>query len=282
VAPDVFSPAKRSEMMRRVYDVFVTGGRDSTCAAAVACREAEELGIPCRLIFIDETKAFGVPEGFMPYRPLDYVKELSKFLGVELLVLEPRFDFWEGVRRWGYPHLRHHRWCYHFLKERPLLELAQEERSQGIQPTWVTGIRRGESRRRAELYRLKRYHRRVGRFWVEYYHPILDWSDGQVDAFLRGLEGEGLPKNLLWDAGFSCECLCMAGTTRRQLDRLIALCPELAKWLAQRDEEVQAFMRKHASYVRPLYGLRRTLREYVEERLRQRTLQDFVAEGPRR
>jgi len=262
---------------RRIYDVFVSGGRDSTAAAVLACREAEELGVPRRLVFIDEFRAFKVPEGSVPYSPLDYVRELSKYLGVELLVLDPGFDFWEGVKRWGYPNLKRHRWCFRLLKKGPLLRLAEEESSRGVVPVWVTGIRRGESYHRAEKYRLKRYYHRFGGHLVEYYHPILDWSDEQVDSFLREELEKGLPRNPLWDLGFSCECFCFAGTSRRQLDKIIASMPGLAKWLAERDKEVQAVRRRRdPACVRPLYKLGKALHEYVEERLRQRSIQDFV------
>jgi len=45
----------------RIYDLFVSGGKDSVVAATIAYEEARQAGIPARVVFINELPAFKVP-----------------------------------------------------------------------------------------------------------------------------------------------------------------------------------------------------------------------------
>jgi hypothetical protein len=54
----------------RIYDLFVSGGRDSVVAATVAYEEARQAGIPARVVFINELPAFKVPSDILPFNPL--------------------------------------------------------------------------------------------------------------------------------------------------------------------------------------------------------------------
>jgi 3'-phosphoadenosine 5'-phosphosulfate sulfotransferase (PAPS reductase)/FAD synthetase len=266
---------------RRVYELLVSGGKDSVVAATVAHEEARERGIECRVVHIDELRAFRVPDDALPYKPLDYVRRFAEWLGAELVVLEPGFDFWEGVKRWGYPHVFHNRWCMLFLKRKPLEKYAWEEVRRGRRPVFVAGIRRGESPRRAEVYTSKWMVFDYGGLKLENYYPILDWSDRQVEEFIRK---RGIPENPLWKLGFSFECFCLAGASIRQLNRIIAEFPELAKFLAEMDKEVNQPQYRRSGTVglpTPLYKAKipKPLWQYVEERLRQRTLLDFARRG---
>jgi NH3-dependent NAD+ synthetase len=64
--------------MRKVYDSFVSGGRDSVTAATVAYDEARQQGVECRVVYINELKAFEVPEGLLPHNPLEYVRRFAE------------------------------------------------------------------------------------------------------------------------------------------------------------------------------------------------------------
>jgi 3'-phosphoadenosine 5'-phosphosulfate sulfotransferase (PAPS reductase)/FAD synthetase len=259
--------------LRRVYDLFVSGGKDSVVAATIGFREAVERGVEARVVYIDEFRAFKVPEGLVRDDPVDYVRVFAEWLGADLVVITPEFDYWEGVKRWGYPAIFNKRWCYEFLKKRPLREFLASEIRQGLRPVWVTGIRRRESRRRERLYHSPRYvHWHEGVGTVEYYHPILDWDDSMVEDFIRE---NGIPENRLWRLGFSCECLCMAGMSLRRLDMLIVERPDLVAWLAARDLEVQGNRRRGPAYVAPLMAKRVTLSQYVMDRMRQRRMDDY-------
>jgi 3'-phosphoadenosine 5'-phosphosulfate sulfotransferase (PAPS reductase)/FAD synthetase len=259
--------------LRRVYDLFVSGGKDSVVAATIGFREAVEKGAEARVVYIDEFRAFKVPKELVRDDPVDYVRAFAEWLGADLVVITPEFDYWEGVKRWGYPAIFSKRWCYEFLKKRPLKEFLAGELRQGLRPVWVTGVRRRESKRRERQYHSPRYvHWYEGVGTVEYYHPILDWSDKMVDDFVRE---NGIPENRLWRLGFSCECLCMAGMSLRRLDKLIAERPDLVGWLAAMDQEVQRNRRRGPAYVAPLIAKKVTLSQYVEDRMRQRRMDDY-------
>ena len=262
--------------MKQIYDLFVSGGKDSVAAAVLGLEEAKKQGAEARAVFVNELKAFEVPVELLPSTPLDYVKKFADWLGVDLLVLEPKQNYWDGVKSWGYPLLFKNRWCFYKLKWRLFEELAYAEAKQGYFSVWVTGIRRAESRERLQRYREKRYRYVIGRRVVEYYHPILDWSDVEVESFVRE---RGIPVNPLWGIGFSCECLCLAGMTRRNLDRLIAHLPQLAAWLAERDEEVQKQRRNGPAFTAPLLSRKVTLSDYVKKKLREIRLTDFFGGG---
>jgi 3'-phosphoadenosine 5'-phosphosulfate sulfotransferase (PAPS reductase)/FAD synthetase len=259
--------------LKRVCDLFVSGGKDSVVAAVIGFREAVEKGAEARVVYIDEFRAFKVPEELVRDDPVDYVRAFAEWLGADLVVIAPEFDYWEGVKMWGYPAIFNKRWCYEFLKKRPLREFLASELRQGLRPVWVTGVRRRESERRERLYHSPKYvHRYEGVGTVEYYHPILDWSDKMVDDFIRE---NGIPENRLWRLGFSCECLCMAGMSLRRLDKLIAERPDLVAWLAAMDLEVQSNRRRGPAYVAPLMAKRVTLSQYVMDRMRQRRMDDY-------
>jgi 3'-phosphoadenosine 5'-phosphosulfate sulfotransferase (PAPS reductase)/FAD synthetase len=264
--------------LSRVYDLFVSGGRDSVVAATIAFEEAKQLGIPARVVFINELPAFKVPEDILPFNPLDYVRTFSKWLGVDLVVLEPRIDYWEGVKKWGYPRLFHNRWCFRIMKMEVLKEFVVREVKEGYTSrTWVLGIRVNEStfRKRlwAEALKSNRLITTVGGYRVELYLPIATWGEKQIESFIKE---RGIPRNPAWDFGWSFECLCMAGTPLRDLDRIIAYAPRLAMWLAERDREVQASRREGPAYIATLIGKRTTLYEYIEKKLRQPKLTSWL------
>jgi 3'-phosphoadenosine 5'-phosphosulfate sulfotransferase (PAPS reductase)/FAD synthetase len=266
--------------MSEIYDLFVSGGKDSVVAATIAFEEARQAGIPARVVFINELPAFQVPPDVLPFNPIDYVREFARWLNADLVIIDVDFNYWEGVKKWGYPMLFHHRWCYDKMKARALVRFLEQEIKEGYsQRTWVLGIRVSESRRRAKIWgsvRAKRYTYWFRGYRVEYYLPILDWSEWQVNRFI---EERGIPRNPAWSFGWSFECLCMAGTTIRKLDEIIAKAPRLALWLAEKDKEVQAARRKGPAYPAPLFDRRVTLHEYVEKKLKQPKLTLYLETG---
>ncbi len=265
--------------MGRIYDLFVSGGKDSVVAATIAYDEARQAGIPARVVFINELPAFKVPEEILPFNPLGYVKKFSEWLGVDLVVLEPKFDYWEGVKKWGYPHVIGNRWCFERMKRDVLREFVVREIREGyVDRTWVLGIRVSESTLRKrfwlEAVTSKRIRSWIGGFMITYYLPIADWSEKEVDWFI---EERGIPRNEAWKFGWSMECLCLAGTPLRDIDRIIAYAPRLAEWLARKDREVQAEKRDgRPAYVLALLDKRMTLHEYIERKLKQPKLTQYM------
>ena len=162
------------------------------------------------------------------------------------------------------------------MKKKVLERFVEQEVKNGYtRRIWVLGIRASESVRRKKIWShgRKRYTYWVGSYMVEYYLPILDWDERQVDKFI---EERGIPRNPAWDFGWSFECLCLAGTTLRKLDEIIVKTPELARWLAEKDEEIQQFRRSGPGYPTPLVKMRITLHEYIKKKLKQPRLTQFI------
>lgn len=145
------SRAKGGEVMEVAY----SGGKDSDVILELA-RMAE---IPHRAIYKNTT--------IDPKGTLQHVREM----GVE--VRQPSMSFFEIVKKKGLPN-RMRRFCCAVLKEYKILD------------TCVIGVRREESRKRAERYKeptVCRVYNKNER--VELVMPILDWTLQDVQAFVR-------------------------------------------------------------------------------------------------
>jgi len=254
-----------------IYDGWFSGGRDS----AVVCHYAyTKLKVrPFRLVWINE--------GCLIPETEKYIKEYADWLGVELVTLRPEADFWELVKTHGYPDLFHRRWCYRPLKKKPMMDFLRQELREGLKPIWITGMRLSESWRRKRALKDMNpekpypYEYEPGLVALNW-HPILHWTGNQVRRYLAENK---VPVNPAWALGWSGECPCMAGMSRRQLDTLIYRYPEIAEKLAQMDIQVQAVRRRpRPSYPTPLIEVRKkqkrwvSLHEYVREKSRQRNL----------
>lgn len=88
-------------------------------------------------------------------------------------VLRPKVSFFKLVERMGLPNMRQ-RFCCRFLKEYKVLDYA------------IVGIRRSESRKRAERYKEPEQCRVYSKTEkVRQYFPILDWTDADVSEFIK-------------------------------------------------------------------------------------------------
>jgi len=191
------------------------------------------------------------------------------------VVLKPKMDYWEGVARWGYPLLIRNRWCYRILKREPALRfLKREMYEERLSPLWCLGIRLEESKRRDIMFRefldkgklnYQQFTRKL-RVWC--WFPILEWPKTRVIQYIKQYN---VPQNPSWRLGMSGECLCMSSSSRKMLDRLIVLYPEVAKEIARRDREVRMKRRDPRPIclkdMCPLY-------EYIERRVGQRRLNE--------
>lgn len=139
-------------------EVCYSGGKDSD----VILELAKMAGINYRAIYKNTT--------IDPRGTMQHVREM----GVE--VVQPKENFLNLVRRKGMPS-RFARFCCKILKEYPIL------------PRAVLGIRRDESRKRAERYKepelCKVY---SGGAKVRQYLPILEWSNDDVKEFIERRE----------------------------------------------------------------------------------------------
>jgi hypothetical protein len=91
------------------------------------------------------------------------------------------------------------------------------------------------------------------------------------------IKDRGIPENPAWKVGFSFECLCMAGMSKKKLDKAITLYPQLYRYLAEKDKEIQKHRRSNQpAYVMPLLDIKTPLHQYVEKKLREHKLTDYM------
>lgn len=141
-------------------ELCYSGGKDSD----VILQLAKEAGIHYRAIYKCTT--------IDPQGTVAHVKEM----GVD--VIKPRITFRNIIIKKGLPS-RIRRFCCEELKEYKILDKA------------IIGVRRSESRARAERYEEPTACRLYGsKDYVEQFFPILDWTDADVKEFIidRGIK----------------------------------------------------------------------------------------------
>lgn len=136
-------------------EVAYSGGKDSD----VILELTKMANVPYRAIYKNTT-----------IDPPSTIKHAIE-MGAE--VLRPKYRFFELVREMGLP-MRHSRFCCRYLKEYKVLDYA------------IVGVRRDESRKRKELYKepekCRVYSKKEK---VKQYYPILDWSNDDVEQFIK-------------------------------------------------------------------------------------------------
>lgn len=163
-------------------EVAVSGGKDSD----VILQLAKEAVIPFRAIHKCTT--------IDPPGTLKHVKEL----GCEIRM--PEKNFFELIREKGTPS-RWRRHCCSFLKEYKICDRV------------VIGVRRSESSARAKRYIEPEQCRNYGKGQkaIQYY-PILDWTDEDVERFIKERELKCAPAYYDEQGNFHVErrlgCLC--------------------------------------------------------------------------
>ena len=136
-------------------ELSYSSGKDSD----VILELAKMAGIPYRAIYKNTTID---PKGTIAH---------AKGMGVE--VIRPKKSFFQLVSERGYPS-RYVRFCCSFLKEYKVCDRA------------IQGIRRSESRNRAERYKEPEMCRVYSaKEKVKVYLPILEWTDEDVAEFIK-------------------------------------------------------------------------------------------------
>ena len=136
-------------------EISYSGGKDSD----VILELAKMAGIPYRAIY----KATTIdPQGTIAH---------AKEMGAE--VIYPKKTFFQLVSKSGFPS-RFSRECCSVLKEYKVCDRA------------IQGIRRSESRKRAERYKEPEYCRVYSsKVKAKIYLPILEWTDQDVAEFIK-------------------------------------------------------------------------------------------------
>ena len=136
-------------------EISYSCGKDSD----VILELAKMAGIPYRAIYNSTT--------IDPPHTIAHAKEM----GAE--VIRPKKTFFQLVSEHGYPS-RYARFCCSFLKEYKVCDRA------------IQGIRRSESRNRAERYKEPEMCRVYSaKEKVKVYLPILEWTDQDVEEFIK-------------------------------------------------------------------------------------------------
>ena len=136
-------------------ELSYSGGKDSD----VILELAKMAGIPYRAIYKNTTID---PPGTIAH---------AREMGAE--VIHPQKTFFQLISENGYPS-RLSRWCCSVLKEYKVCDRA------------IQGIRRSESRNRAERYKEpERCRVYSAKEKVKQYLPILEWSDQDVEEFIK-------------------------------------------------------------------------------------------------
>lgn len=171
----------REELEKKVQRAIKLIQSASKIAAANGCPEIElaySSGKDSDVI-LELTKMAGVPYRAI-YKnttidPSGTIKH-AQDMGAE--VVRPKKTFFQIVEECGFPNI-FRRFCCRHLKEYKVLDYA------------IVGIRRSESRKRAQRYKEPEYCRVYSKTQkVRQYMPILEWSDDDVREFIeeRGIK----------------------------------------------------------------------------------------------
>lgn len=149
-------PTNRGGQLTDYVEISYSCGKDSECILHLA----QIAGIKHKPIY----KATGIdPSG-----------SIAHARSVDAEVIFPKTSFFKLIEKSGFP-TRRARFCCQHLKEYKVCEVA------------VQGIRREESRARAERYHEPQICRVYGskKRTVEVFLPILNWSDSDVKEFIQ-------------------------------------------------------------------------------------------------
>jgi len=248
---------------------FFSGGRDSAVACYIAKQVADVRKWRFVLVHIDTTISIR--------QTREYVRQYAEWLGAELVVLRPERTFREYAERFGmWPSLypQKFRWCYRYLKLRPLTKYLKESYREG--DLVVMGVRKGESRFRDKFYTATFFTRNYNGVEAKVWAPLLFVDE---PTLVRLIERFGIPKNPVWRFGFSGECLCLAGAPLYKTALILRYFPEERNMLLEIDDAIQR-SRKSGRPSAPLRLAQagfRTLREFYQRTVKsQMTLDDFT------
>jgi phosphoadenosine phosphosulfate reductase len=181
--------------------VSFSGGKDSLVALDLAYR----LGLR-KAVFCDTSIEF--PETNV------YVDEVADFYGIEIDIVQPPIDFFKLIELVTSPS-RRQRWCCDVLKFGPLSAWAIKN---GI-GSFITGLRRDESKGRAEYMHLDRN----PLVPVRQINPIIDWTERDVWEYI---ERYNLPTNPLYSEFSRVGCWCCPFKTKNEWKKMEELYPK--------------------------------------------------------
>jgi len=186
--------------------VSFSGGKDSLVVLDLAIRAGIE-----KAVFCDTTIEFK--------ETVEYVKFIGDFLGIKIEIVKVPKDFFEIVRKIGFPS-RRRRWCCDVFKFSPLAKYAAENDVYAF----VTGLRRDESNQRATYTRIDKN----PIVPITQLNPILEWSEKDIWEYIKKYE---LPVNPLYKYLNRIGCWCCPFKTKQEFERIRQYFPKLYKRL---------------------------------------------------
>jgi len=203
--------------------VMFSGGRDSLVALHLT-----------HSIYPEKTKALFINTGIATPGLLDYVKEVTEKLGIELNVIQPKYDYFELVQKNGFPALTK-RWCKRYLKLEPLQDFLKNKNKEEM--VLVTGVRKDESWMKSRAVKFYLH----PKFNVYTYAPVYDFTSEDIEEYIKA---NGLKRNPLYDIyGKAYDCWCSAYKTPADFAVLALKNPEFF----QKFVEAEAKLRKGGS-----------------------------------
>lgn len=193
-----------------------SGGKDSLVATHYVLTALKRVNIPKHVVWADTT--IMIP----PAR--DFVRGVCERFGWPLVEVKPRESFEALAERFGMPTI-FRRWCCWALKVGPINDWMEHLPGRKCV---VTGLRRSESRRRADFAPVafrhswdKRYMHRPLDVW--HYAPIIEWSEDDVARYIRR---HNLPEPPWYRLGIPETCQCGAFASAKVLERVCGNFPE--------------------------------------------------------
>lgn len=205
-----------------------SGGRCSTCALHMTLEYSPDIPV----VFTNTGVEY--PE------TVKYCRSIAKEWGFNYHELKPEHNFWDIVKKHGFPQLRgsskkkrpRRPLCCKLLKEDPGNKFLKENGHIGL----ITGIRVEESRARAlGIYQKGQFYYTIrDRIWK--FHPVSLWSMSEMNEYI---ELNGIELNPLYAEGYErVGCLPCTGFSQWR-EQLSKHRPRFYKWLNREYQKSQ-------------------------------------------
>ena len=221
------SETKRPEwiaFLNKVQNVCVlfSGGKDSCATLAYSKELIDKLEPRPSLLALHVDTTVSLP------RSEDFAAQFCKEVKMPLVTLRPKVDYFTLAEKWGVPRPKA-RWCCYHLKIEPLKDYFKRCSNYIV----LDGIRRKESRKRSK-YPITYQHPHFGLV----VHPIIDWTQEDVEVYLKSLN---LPFNPAYELGFSSwECWCGVFKRKSEFQRLKEVDPEFFAKLVKLEKSLRS------------------------------------------
>lgn len=199
--------------------VLFSGGNDSTTLLHIMKDKAD--------VVLHANTGIGISE------TTEFVKNTCSLFNMKLRIYQPseKNTYHNIVKNLGFPGPANHYIMYHKLKEDPLLKARGEFGKRGHRLVFLSGRRRDESARRANLDSSRVYKNIV---WVS---PIINWT--KADLTLYRKLNPSIPRNQVSDLiHMSGECLCGSFAHKGEREEIRMFFPHVIDQIEKLEKEL--------------------------------------------